>query len=126
MMRVRLSRPRWSVPNQCFAEGAASIAPAIAEYARKHGLSRLVVGRSRHRRWRWLQPRSCVEQLARLERGDFSEEKRVLREERFQIPLALALLLLLVEGLLGDRRSRVAEQANAPAGSAAPRQKVAA
>ena len=46
--------------------GAASIAPAIAEYARKHGLSRLVVGRSRHRRWRWLQPRSCVEQLARL------------------------------------------------------------
>ncbi|HRZ07642.1 MAG TPA: hypothetical protein P5102_16150, partial [Candidatus Competibacteraceae bacterium] len=46
--------------------GAASIAPAIVEYARKHGLIRLVVGRSRHRRWRWFQPRSCVEQLARL------------------------------------------------------------
>lgn len=44
--------------------GAASIAPALVEYARKHGLGRLVVGRNRRRRW--FQPRSCVEQLTRL------------------------------------------------------------
>ena len=44
--------------------GAACIAPALVEYARKHGLSRLVVGRNRRRRW--FQARSCVEQLTRL------------------------------------------------------------
>ena len=46
--------------------GATHIASAIVEYARRHGLSRVVVGRSRHQRWRWLQPRSCGEQLTDL------------------------------------------------------------
>jgi two-component system sensor histidine kinase KdpD len=45
---------------------ATDIALAIVEYARGHGLSRLVIGRRRHRRWRWFQPRSCVDKLARL------------------------------------------------------------
>lgn len=66
-----------------------------------------------------LDMRPLVEQLAQLERGDLGEEKRVLREERFQIPLALALLLLLVEGLLGDRASR--HGVAAPARIASPR-----
>lgn len=70
-----------------------------------------------------LDTRPLVEQLAGLERGDFGEEKRVLREERYQFPLALALLLLLIEGLLGDRRSRIADSARP---TVAPRPKVKA
>ncbi|MDS4041210.1 MAG: DUF4118 domain-containing protein, partial [Candidatus Competibacter sp.] len=46
-------------------KAADDIAPAIVEYARQHRLSRLVVGRRRPGRWRWLQP-SLVERLARL------------------------------------------------------------
>jgi two-component system sensor histidine kinase KdpD len=46
-------------------KAANDIAPAMIEYARHHGLNRLVIGRSRPSRWRW--PRSTVaDRLARL------------------------------------------------------------
>lgn len=84
-----------------------------------------------------LDMRPLAEQLAALERGDLGEDKRLLREERFQWPLALALLLLMVDGLLGDRRSTRADVARAqgaagnnarttPAGAGTSRSRVAA
>jgi Ca-activated chloride channel family protein len=65
----------------------------------------------------WMAPpgqeidvRPIIAQLERLEKADFSEEgrKRVIREERYQIPLALALALFFAEGLIGERRRRPA------------------
>jgi Ca-activated chloride channel family protein len=44
--------------------------------------------------------------LGSLEAGEFGSVLRARYEERFQIPLALALLALLAESLLGDRRKR--------------------
>lgn len=45
--------------------------------------------------------------------GEFGESRRVVREERFQIPLAIALALLLAEGFVGDRRRKRANNASA-------------
>jgi two-component system sensor histidine kinase KdpD len=46
-------------------KAADDIAPAMIEYARRHSLNRLVIGRSRPGRWRW--PRSTLaNRLARL------------------------------------------------------------
>ncbi len=53
-----------------------------------------------------LDVRPLIEQLDALERGEYSEELRVIREERFQYPLALALLCLLADGFLTDRQRR--------------------
>lgn len=61
-----------------------------------------------------------VAQLGRLERAQFGEEsRRLVREERFQIPLALALMLLFVEGLFGDRRKIAPRAATRPQGAPA-------
>lgn len=53
-----------------------------------------------------LDPGPLVNELRGLERGDFGEQTRVVREERYQWPLALALLCLLAEGLIGEARRR--------------------
>ncbi|MFO1372290.1 MAG: two-component system sensor histidine kinase KdpD [Candidatus Competibacteraceae bacterium] len=47
---------------------ADDIASAVVEYAHRHGLGRLVVGRSRSSHWRWLR-RPLAERLARLAPG---------------------------------------------------------
>lgn len=52
-----------------------------------------------------LDVRPLIDELGKLERGEFGDERaRVLREERFQIPLAIALALFLAEGMIGERR----------------------
>ncbi len=53
-----------------------------------------------------LDPGPLVSDLQGLERGDFGQQSRVIREERYQWPLAVAFLCLLAEGLLGERRLR--------------------
>jgi Ca-activated chloride channel family protein len=53
-----------------------------------------------------LDVRPLIAQLDALERGEYSEETRVVREERFQIPLALAVMCLLAEGFISDRKRR--------------------
>ena len=53
-----------------------------------------------------LDPGPLVSDLRRLKQGEFGAQTRVIREERYQWPLALALLCLLAEGLLGERRRR--------------------
>ncbi len=50
---------------QTATKAAADIAPAIVEYARQHGLGRVVVGRDRPGRWPWFR-RVLPERLARL------------------------------------------------------------
>ncbi|MFO7642547.1 MAG: two-component system sensor histidine kinase KdpD [Candidatus Competibacteraceae bacterium] len=50
---------------QTATKAAADIAPAIVEYARQHGLGRVVVGRGRPGRWPWFR-RVLPERLARL------------------------------------------------------------
>jgi Ca-activated chloride channel family protein len=47
-----------------------------------------------------------IGELDALERGEYSQEMRVIREERYQIPLALALLCLLADGLVTERVRR--------------------
>jgi Ca-activated chloride channel homolog len=47
-----------------------------------------------------------IERLDALERGEYSEELRVIREERFQIPLLLALLCLFADAFITDRSRR--------------------
>lgn len=53
-----------------------------------------------------LDVRPLIGELEKLEGGEFDEKdrKRLMREERYQIPLAIALSLFFVEGLFGDRR----------------------
>lgn len=48
--------------------------------------------------------KNLLNQLERLERGEFETEKRLLYDERFQLPLALALILALIELTLSVRR----------------------
>jgi len=50
-----------------------------------------------------------AEGLGSLETGEFGSVLRARYEERFQIPLALGLLALLAESLLGDRRKRAVD-----------------
>jgi len=45
-----------------------------------------------------------VSDIRSLAQEEFGEEKRIIREERYQWPLGLALLCLCFEGLLGERR----------------------
>ena len=49
-------------------QAAADIAPAIVEYARRHGLGWVVVGRGRPGRWRWFR-QPLAGRLARLAPG---------------------------------------------------------
>ena len=51
-----------------------------------------------------IDPTPIIAELGSLEKIDFGKEKRVVREERYQWPLALALLCLALETLLHDRR----------------------
>jgi Ca-activated chloride channel family protein len=53
-----------------------------------------------------IDPRPLIDQLAQLEQSDLGERTRVVRHERFHYPLALALLCLLAEGLIPERRRR--------------------
>jgi len=52
-----------------------------------------------------LDPAPLIADLQRLEKGEFGEELRVVREERYQWPLALALLCLAAEMMLRERRN---------------------
>ncbi|MEQ8820060.1 MAG: VWA domain-containing protein [Sumerlaeia bacterium] len=54
-----------------------------------------------------LDVRALIGELEELQTAEYSEARRVIREERFQWPLALAIALLLVEGLLGEQRGTV-------------------
>lgn len=51
-----------------------------------------------------IDPTPIIEELQNMEKVDFGQEKRIVREERYQWPLALALLCLAMEGFLHDRR----------------------
>lgn len=51
-----------------------------------------------------IDPSPIIEELSMLEKADFGQEKRVVREEQYQWPLALALLCLALDSLLHDRR----------------------
>ncbi|MCB2154097.1 VWA domain-containing protein [bacterium] len=53
-----------------------------------------------------LDVKPLISELRTFQQTDFAENRRVVREERFQYPLALALILLFLEGLIGDRRER--------------------
>lgn len=57
---------------------------------------------------RGLDVRPLIDQLRGFERAEFSEEQRVVREERYQWPLAIALVLLFIEGIIGERRRAAA------------------
>jgi Ca-activated chloride channel family protein len=49
--------------------------------------------------------RPLAQEIQRMQKGEFGDEKRrIVREERYQIPLGIALALLIAEALLGDRR----------------------
>ncbi|MDX2175215.1 MAG: VWA domain-containing protein [Candidatus Sumerlaeia bacterium] len=54
--------------------------------------------------------RPLIATLADYEKSDFEATRRIVREERFQWPLAIALLFLLLEALFGERRSAAAAQ----------------
>ncbi len=45
-----------------------------------------------------------VESLDALQKGELAASRRIVREERFQWPLGLAVLLLLAESLIGERK----------------------
>lgn len=47
-----------------------------------------------------------IETLEAMQRGEFAAQRRIVREERFQWPLALALVFLTIEVLIGERRRR--------------------
>ena len=51
-----------------------------------------------------LDPDPLITDLENLQREELGKEKRVVREERYQWPLGLALLCLMVEMVLHDRR----------------------
>lgn len=51
-----------------------------------------------------LDPAPIIAALRAIEAEELAQEKRVVREERYQWPLALALLCLVIEGLIGERR----------------------
>ena len=51
-----------------------------------------------------LDPGPLLDDLDNLQRSDLGERRRIVRHERFQFPLALALLCLLVEMMIPDRR----------------------
>lgn len=53
-----------------------------------------------------IAPGPLLRDLDGLDTTEFAPRKRVVREERYQIPLALAVLCLFVEGALSDRRRR--------------------
>lgn len=53
-----------------------------------------------------INPGPLLRDLNNLETTEFSPRVRVVREERYQFPLALAILCLMVEGALQDRRRR--------------------
>ncbi|MBI5154661.1 VWA domain-containing protein, partial [Candidatus Poribacteria bacterium] len=55
-----------------------------------------------------------IAELSKLTKSDFAENERVVREERYQVPLAIALALLLLEGVVGDRRKARRVAAAAP------------
>lgn len=52
-----------------------------------------------------LDPSPLIRNLQSLSKDDFAENRRVVREERYQWPLALALLCLLIEPLIGERKA---------------------
>jgi len=45
-----------------------------------------------------------IDSLDALQKGELAASRRVVREERFQWPLGLAVLLLILEALLGEKR----------------------
>jgi Ca-activated chloride channel family protein len=53
-----------------------------------------------------VDPSPLISELRGMEGEDIGEAKRVVREERYQWPLALALLCLMIEGLIRERRAR--------------------
>lgn len=53
-----------------------------------------------------LNPGPLLRDLAALRTTEFGTRVRIVREERYQFPLALAILCLMVEGMLHDRRRR--------------------
>ncbi len=60
-----------------------------------------------------------MSELGSLSRGEFAEKKVTIRKERFQIPLAIALLLLLFELGMPARRIRIDKEKIARGGAAA-------
>ena len=53
-----------------------------------------------------LDVKPLISELSTLQQSELAENRRVVREERFQFPLAGALILLFLEGLIGDRQER--------------------
>lgn len=51
-----------------------------------------------------IDPSPLINDLKSIEKEDLGEDKRIVREERYQWPLALALLCLMIESLIGERR----------------------
>jgi Ca-activated chloride channel family protein len=57
-----------------------------------------------------------VNTLDALQKGELAAQRRIVREERFQWPLALAILFLMLEAAVGERRRiRREDEAAAPA-----------
>lgn len=65
-----------------------------------------------------VDPGPLLQDLRNFQETDFGTRTRVVREERYQIPLALAMLCLFVEGFLSDRRRRLLVDTNNQGGSA--------
>lgn len=57
--------------------------------------------------------------LESLQKGELASSRRIVREERFQWPLAAALLLLMLEAMLGERRPVRRATTTIPEGAAA-------
>jgi Ca-activated chloride channel homolog len=51
-----------------------------------------------------IDPTPLIRDIKSATKEDLGEEKRIVREERFQWPLLLAILCLMIEAMIGDRR----------------------
>lgn len=52
-----------------------------------------------------IDPGPIIRDIQSITKEELGEEKRVVPEERYQYPLAFALLCLMIEGLIGERRA---------------------
>jgi hypothetical protein len=66
-----------------------------------------------------IELRTIYEEIAAMDQKTLSSRLQTAYEERYTLPLGAALLLLLLEAALGDRRGRPAGGAAAPAGEEA-------
>ena len=83
----------------------------LKELADITGGSAYIAGESGH-----LDVAPLIANLQGLAKGDLGETRRIVHEERFQWPLALAILCLLIEPLIRERRSvRIRKPTAAPA-----------